>query len=41
MLEIVNKLLLEVKKFVPTSAIELEKFRLSFLGKKGRFSANL
>ena len=36
MLEIVKELLLEVEKFVPKSAIELEDFRLSFLGKKGK-----
>ena len=38
MLEIVKKLLLEVEKFVPKSAADLEKFRLSFLGKKGRLN---
>ena len=36
MLGIVKELLLEVEKFIPKSAIELEEFRLSFLGKKGR-----
>ncbi|HIG32566.1 MAG TPA: phenylalanine--tRNA ligase subunit alpha [Flavobacteriales bacterium] len=36
MLEEVKELLLEVEKFVPKSAIELEGFRLSFLGKKGK-----
>lgn len=38
MLGIVKKLLLEVEKFVPKSAIELEEFRLSFLGKKGKLN---
>ena len=38
MLEIVNKLLLEVEKFVPKSVADLEKFRLSFLGKKGKLN---
>ena len=36
MLGTVKELLLEVEKFIPKSAIELEEFRLSFLGKKGR-----
>jgi phenylalanyl-tRNA synthetase alpha chain len=36
MLEAVKELLLEVEKFVPKSATELEEFRLSFLGKKGK-----
>ena len=38
MLEAVKELLLEVEKFVPKSAIELEDFRLSFLGKKGKMN---
>ena len=38
MLEVVKELLLEVEKFVPKSAIELEEFRLSFLGKKGKMN---
>tara|TARA_B110000438_G_scaffold181324_1_gene173234 strand:- start:119 stop:1132 length:1014 start_codon:yes stop_codon:yes gene_type:complete len=38
MLESVKELLLEVKKFLPTSATELEEFRLSFLGKKGKMT---
>jgi len=38
MLEIVKKLLLEVKQFVPKSAADLEEFRLSFLGKKGKLN---
>jgi phenylalanyl-tRNA synthetase alpha chain len=38
MLEAVKELLLEVEKFVPKSATELEGFRLSFLGKKGRIN---
>jgi phenylalanyl-tRNA synthetase alpha chain len=39
MLEAVKELLLEVKKFVPTSATELEEFRLKYLGKKGEINA--
>jgi len=38
MLESVKELLLEVEKFVPKSAIDLEEFRLSFLGKKGKIN---
>jgi len=38
MLERVKKLLLEVEKFIPKSAADLEKFRLSFLGKKGKLN---
>ena len=38
MLEIVKELLLEVEKFVPKSAADLEEFRLSFLGKKGKLN---
>jgi phenylalanyl-tRNA synthetase alpha chain len=38
MLEAVKELLLEVEKFVPKSATELEDFRLSFLGKKGKMN---
>ena len=38
MLGIVKELLLEVEKFIPKSAIELEEFRLSFLGKKGKMN---
>jgi phenylalanyl-tRNA synthetase alpha chain len=38
MLGIVKELLLEVEKFVPKSVIELEEFRLSFLGKKGKMN---
>ncbi len=38
MLEVVKELLLEVKRFVPNSAIELEEFRLLFLGKKGKIA---
>ena len=38
MLEKVKKLLLEVERFVPKSTIELEEFRLSFLGKKGKMN---
>ena len=38
MLEAVKALLLEVEKFVPKSAADLEKFRLSFLGKKGKMN---
>ena len=38
MLEAVKELLLEVEKFVPKSATELEGFRLSFLGKKGKMN---
>ena len=39
MLEEVNDLLQEVKKFVPKSEKEVEEFRLSFLGKKGKMNA--
>ena len=38
MFETVKKLLLEVESFSPKSAIELEEFRLSFLGKKGKLN---
>ena len=38
MLGTVKELLLKVEKFVPKSAIELEEFRLSFLGKKGKMN---
>jgi phenylalanyl-tRNA synthetase alpha chain len=38
MLEKVKELLQEVEDFVPNSAIELEEFRLSFLGKKGKMN---
>jgi len=38
MLEAVKELLLEVEEFVPKSATELEDFRLSFLGKKGKMN---
>ena len=38
MLEAVKKLLIEVERFVPKSAAELEEFRLSFLGKKGKMN---
>ena len=38
MLEIVKGLLLEVENFVPKSITELEDFRLSFLGKKGKMN---
>ena len=36
MLETVKELLLEIERFIPKSATELEEFRLSFLGKKGK-----
>jgi len=39
MLEEVKDLLQEVKKFVPKSEKEVEEFRLSFLGKKGKMNA--
>ena len=38
MFETVKELLLEVEGFIPKSAVELEEFRLSFLGKKGRLN---
>lgn len=38
MLDAVKELLLEVKKFAPNSAAELEEFRLAFLGKKGHLN---
>ena len=38
MLETVRGLLQEVECFVPNSEIELESFRLSFLGKKGKLN---
>jgi phenylalanyl-tRNA synthetase alpha chain len=38
MLEMVKRLLLVVDKFIPKSATELEDFRLSFLGKKGKLN---
>ena len=38
MLEEVKNLLQEVEVFVPKNAKELEKFRLSFLGKKGKMN---
>ncbi|MDC0249412.1 phenylalanine--tRNA ligase subunit alpha [Flavobacteriales bacterium] len=38
MLEKVNSLLQEVEKFVPKSKKELDDFRLSFLGKKGKMN---
>ena len=38
MLEEVKDLLQEVKKFVPKSEKEIETFRLSFLGKKGKMT---
>ena len=38
MLDKVKDLLIDVEKFVPKSAADLEEFRLSFLGKKGKLN---
>ena len=38
MLEIVNRLILEVEVFFPKSEVELEEFRINFLGKKGKIN---
>jgi phenylalanyl-tRNA synthetase alpha chain len=39
MLKVVKQLLLDVNQFVPNSELDLEKFRISFLGKKGKLNA--